>query len=275
MSRVLITGAGGLLGSAVAQAARARGDDVTPLTRADLDVTDTDVGDRLHAHKPEVIVHCAAWTDVDGAEAEPAEAMRVNRDGTAAVCAAAVALGATVVIPSSDYVFDGAKGSPYVEDDPPAPVNAYGRTKLAGELAAREVAPHAVRVARTAWLYGEGGNNFVDSIRRLARERDEVAVVDDQIGSPTWTVPLADALLDLPRCRAGTYHVACEGAVTWADLAEKIVERTAPDCRIRRTSTSEFGRSAPRPDNSALASSDPSSPQLGAWDDMLLRYLDQ
>ena len=248
------------------------------VTAVDLEVDVTDpaaVGDCVAACRPEAVFHLAAWTDVDGAEAHEAEAGAVNADGAGTVAAAAAAAGAALVLPSTDYVFDGRKGAPYVEDDAPGPLGAYGRTKLAGERAARERHPGGARVARTAWLYGAGGRNFVDTMRRLGSERDEVEVVDDQTGSPTWTrdlAPALEALLDRP---PGVYHAAGAGQVTWAGLAWAVFEETGCPCRVRPVTTAALGRPAPRPRFSALASTRPGAPRLRDWRKALADYLEE
>ena len=200
-------------------------------------------------------LHAAAWTDVDGAEADPESAARVNVEGTRNV----VALDAPVLYFSTDYVFDGLKGDPYVESDEPSPLSVYGRTKLEGE--------HVVRdgwVVRSSWLFGWTSKNFVRTMLELGSARDEVAVVDDQRGSPTFVGHLADAakaVLDLPY---GTYHVAADGECTWSEFAEAIFEEAGLECRVRRISSADLGRPAPRPANSVLRS-ERSAPTLPHW----------
>ena len=258
--RVLITGAGGQLGHALAQAFA--GDDVLALTRSDWDVTqplDRSVtGDGL-----DLVLHAAAWTDVDGAEADPQEAAAVNVAGTAH----AAALKAPLVTFSTDYVFDGRKRSPYVESDGPNPASAYGRTKLHGEAAA---GPNAW-VVRTSWLFGATGHNFLQTMLRLGAERDEVAVVDDQRGCPTYVGHLAGAIRrlvddDLPK---GLWHVAADGDCTWAEFAEAIFEESGLDCAVRRITTAELERPAPRPAYSVLRSQRADAPRLPHWRDGL------
>jgi len=246
------------------------------VTAVDLEVDVTDsaaVGACVRDCRPEAVFHCAAWTDVDGAEAQEERAAAVNVEGSRIVAEAAARAGAALVLPSTDYVFDGAKGEPYTEDDPPAPLGAYGRTKLAGERAALAAHPTGARVARTAWLYGAGGRNFVDTMRRLGGERDEVAVVDDQEGSPTWARDLAPALEALADLPPGVYHTAGGGSVTWAGLAEAVFDEAGIACRVRRIGTRELGRPAPRPARAALASTRPGAPRLRAWRPALHDYL--
>ena len=202
------------------------------------------------------MLHAAAWTDVDGAEGDPPGAQRVNVDGTRNV----VSLGAPVVAYSSDYVFDGSKREPYVESDPTAPLGAYGRSKLAGEAEVREG-----WIVRTSWLFGPTGHNFVRTMLRLGAERDEVSVVDDQRGSPTYVGHLAEATKEVLTLPGGVWHVAADGDCTWADFAEAIFEDAGVSCRVRRITTAEFPRPAQRPAYSVLRSEREDAPRLPHW----------
>ena len=258
--RVLITGAGGQLGRALERAFA--DDDVLALTHADWDVTGPSPRSASQG-EIDVVLHTAAWTDVDGAENDPQGAAAVNIGGTAH----AAALKAPLVTFSTDYVFDGHKGSPYVESDGPNPASAYGRTKLHGEAAA---GPNAW-VIRTSWLFGSTGHNFLRTMLRLGAERDEVAVVDDQRGCPTFVGSLAAAVrgfvdADMPK---GLWHVAAEGDCTWADFAEAIFAEAAISCRVRRITTAELERPAPRPAYSVLRSERVGAPVLPHWRDGL------
>jgi len=183
----------------------------------------------------------------------------------------AASLGAPLVAFSTDYVFDGRKREPYVESDPPNPLSAYGRSKLLGEAAA---GPDAL-VLRTSWLFAESGHNFVRTMLRLAEDRDEVAVVDDQRGCPTYVGHLADAVHDLVEAgiEPGLLHLAAEGDCTWADFAEAVFEEAGVDCRVRRITTEELGRSAPRPAYGVLRSERPNAPALPHWRDGLRECL--
>jgi dTDP-4-dehydrorhamnose reductase len=215
----------------------------------------------------DLVLHAAAWTDVDGAEDDPQGAAAANVGGTQH----AAELGGRLVCFSSDYVFDGTKRSPYVESDPPAPRSVYGRTKLNGEAAAGENA----WIVRSSWLFGWTSTNFVRTMLRLGAERDEVAVVDDQRGCPTYVGHLAAAipgLLDLP---CGIWHVAADGDCTWAEFAEAIFEDAGVDCRVRRISTAELGRPAPRPAYSVLRSERPDAPVLPHWREGLRALLER
>jgi len=204
----------------------------------------------------DLVLHAAAWTDVDGAEDDPQGAAAVNVGGVRH----AAELGAPLVVWSTDYVFDGAKRSPYLESDAPAPLGAYGRTKLHGEAAAGERA----WIVRTSWLYGWTSRNFVRTMLRLGRERDEVAVVGDQRGCPTFVGHLAEATRDVLELPYGVYHVAADGDCTWADFAEAVFAEAGLPTRVRRISTAAFGARAPRPAYSVLRS-ERGAPTLPHW----------
>ena len=249
--RVLVCGADGMLGQRVVEEARRRDHEVRGTDLPELDLTDADATQRFVADvAPDVVVNCAAFTDVDRAEAEEDLALRINRDTAASAAAAAPYL----VHVSTDYVFAGDASEPYTESSQPAPRTAYGRTKLAGEEAVRAGGEqHAI--VRTAWLYGAAGKNFVDTILGLASTREELKVVDDQVGSPTWTGHLAPALLDIAEQRgAGVFHATGAGRCSWFDLAEAAVRATGTDCTVVPCTTAEFPRPAPRPAFSVLQS---------------------
>jgi dTDP-4-dehydrorhamnose reductase len=254
--RILITGAGGQLGTALAEVfpeADAR-------SHVELDVTAPALD-----YRPDLVLHAAAWTDVDGAEADPHGAARVNVEGTRNIAA----LGAPVLYYSTDYVFDGSKREPYLESDQTSPLSVYGRTKLEGE---REVGEGWI--VRASWLFGWTGNNFVRTMLRLAGERDEVSVVRDQRGCPTYVEHLAAAtkqVLELPH---GVYHVVPEGECTWADFSEAIFEDAGLDCRVRRITTAEFPRPAARPAYSVLRS-ERGAPVLPHWREGLRACLER
>jgi dTDP-4-dehydrorhamnose reductase len=203
-----------------------------------------------------LVLHAAAWTDVDGAESDPEGAWRANVLGSRHVCA----LGAPVVLFSTDYVFDGTKRDPYVESDSERPRSAYGRTKLDGERELRRG-----WVVRTSWLFGWTGTNFVRTMLRLGAERDEVAVVGDQVGCPTYVGHLAEAVPALLELPGGTWHVAASGHCSWAEFAEAIFEEAGLACRVRRIATEELGRPAPRPAYSVLRSERADAPVLPHW----------
>ncbi|HEU0246818.1 MAG TPA: dTDP-4-dehydrorhamnose reductase [Gaiellaceae bacterium] len=256
--RVLITGAGGQLGRALQQEfAR---DELVALSHKDWDVS---LPPPSGLPALDLVLHAAAWTDVDGAEADPQAAAAVNVAGTANVAS----LGAPLVAFSSDYVFDGRKNEPYLESDGVNPLSAYGRTKLYGEAAA---GPDAW-IVRTSWLFGPTGHNFVRTMLRLGAERAEVEVVDDQCGCPTYVGHLASAVRDLVDAdrQRGVWHLAADGDCTWADFAEAVFSDAGVDCRVRRVSTEELGRAAPRPAYAVLRSERGGAPTLPHWRDGL------
>lgn len=272
--RVLVTGAAGMLGHDMTAFLRARGDDVVPVD-LEVDITDPDaIGSCIADVGPDAVIHLAAWTNVDAAEENEDTARAVNADGSRNVAAAAARIDVPVVCVSTDYVFAGTQPEGYAEDDPVGPIGAYGRTKLAGEEAALTAHPDGVRIARTAWLYGSNGKNFVDTMRHLGRDRDVVTVVADQVGSPTWTRDLAPVLAELLHHPAGIYHTAGGGHVTWADFAREIFRLDGIDCEVRDVSTAEFGRPAPRPAVSILRVTKEGAPRLRDWREALRDYLD-
>jgi dTDP-4-dehydrorhamnose reductase len=250
--RVLVTGAGGQLGAALCEEFAEYG--VVPLTRAEWDVA---LPPPSGLPDVDLVLHAAAWTDVDGAEAQPQDAAAVNVGGTQH----AAELGAPLVVFSTDYVFDGRKAEPYVESDAPNPASVYGRTKLLAEAAAGEDA----WIVRTSWLYGWTSTNFVRTMLRLGADRDEVAVVDDQRGCPTYVGDLAAAVRALVERPRGLWHLAANGECTWAEFAEAIFEEAGLDCRVRRITTEELARPAARPSYSVLRSERPDAPRLPHW----------
>jgi dTDP-4-dehydrorhamnose reductase len=267
--RLLVTGAAGMLGRDVVTAAESAGHDVVALARAELDITDPDaVRAAVADARPDAVVNCAAWTDVDGAEEHEADATRINGDGPGNLAAAAPFL----VHVSSDYVFDGTATEPYTEGDPTGPRTAYGRSKLAGEHAVAEHGDHAI--VRTAWVFGPHGKNFVATMLKLADDRDEVNVVADQIGCPTFTGHLAPALVEIAERRpSGILHVAGAGQCSWHELAQATFDEAAVDCRALPVTTAEFPRPAPRPAWSVLGSTRPDAPTLPPWREGLSAYL--
>jgi dTDP-4-dehydrorhamnose reductase len=275
--RAVVTGAGGQVGRALVAALEERGVTPVALDRSALDVADEAAVRRvLRAHAPELVLHTAAWTDVDGAEADEAGAARVNVDGTRAVARVSADLGARLVAYSTDFVFDGAKGEAYVESDPVGPLSAYGRTKLAGERAALEEHPEGTWVVRTAWVFDESGTNFVRTILRLAASREELAVVSDQRGSPTYAPDLAAATLDLLEAAPpGIRHLAGGGSCTRQEWAEAIVEDAGLPCRVTGTTSAAFPTPARRPACSALRSEHPGTPALPPWRDGVRRCVTQ
>jgi dTDP-4-dehydrorhamnose reductase len=279
--RLLVTGAGGMLGQDVAYAGERAKHELVLLSHADLDIADaSSVSEALDSSQADAVLNCAAWTDVDGAETSREQAHAVNALGAGNLARAAAQLGIPLVHVSTDYVFSGdapldEHGSPrpYVEADPTGPRTVYGQTKLEGE---REVldacAEHTV--VRTSWLFGAGGRNFVDTMLRLSCEREEVSVVTDQTGCPTWTGHLAPALIGLlGREVRGLVHLAGGGAASWNEFARETFRQAERDCRVEPATTAEMARPAPRPAWSALASERADVLPMPDWRDGLGGYL--
>ncbi len=295
--RLLITGAGGMLGHDVDRAARVAGHEPIALARAQLDISDAGaVVHAVAAARPDVVINCAAQTNVDGAEEHPSAALAVNGAGAGNVAAAAAAAGAWTIHISSDYVFDGTSAEPYVESDSVGPRSAYGRSKLEGEVAVAQAAPGRHTIVRSAWLFGTGGPCFPQTILRLAAQRDQLDVVDDQVGCPTFTAHLASALVELAgrgRCAPlGLLHVAGGGECSWFEFARAIVggagagagagatggaiEGRVARAKVRPVSTAEFPRPAHRPAYSVLRSErGAQAPALPGWRQGLAEYLAQ
>jgi dTDP-4-dehydrorhamnose reductase len=265
-----------MLGLDVCSAAAAAGHEPLAFPRAELDITDeAAVRTTVARLQPDAVINCAAWTDVDGAESAYDAALAVNGAGAANVARAAAANGAWTVHVSTDYVFDGAKPDPYVESDPVAPMSAYGRSKLEGERAVAASAPDAHTMVRSSWLFGAGGPCFPATILRLAAERGELTVVDDQVGCPTFTGHLAQALVRLaagPRV-GGILHVAGGGGCSWFQFATEIVARSGADCVVKPGRSADLDRPAPRPANSVLRSERETAPRLADWSEGLSEYL--
>jgi dTDP-4-dehydrorhamnose reductase len=274
--KILVTGAAGMLGRDVMLAAGNAGHQVIGFGHAELDIADAgSVSAKLEGERPDVVINCAAWTDVDGAEQAEEAATAVNGEGAGNVAAAAAAVGASVVYVGSDYVFDGSKGAPYVETDQTAPLSAYGRSKLAGEEATR-AANKRHFIVRSAWLFGTGGGNFVETMLRLAVDHGEVLVVRDQVGSPTYTWHLAYGVVRLIEgVEYGIHHMAAAGACSWYEFAREIFDQAKVECKVMSATTEMLGRPAPRPAYSALTSQREHAIELPAWQDGLSAYLSQ
>jgi dTDP-4-dehydrorhamnose reductase len=256
MTSWLVTGAAGMLGRDLVDLLGDTGVEVSGIGHDGLDITD---GAAVHAAmrdiRPHVVVNCAAWTAVDDAEMHEAEATAVNGKGAANVASACAAIGARLIHLSTDYVFDGTAARPYAENDAPAPRSAYGRSKLAGEQAVLRTLPDGGYILRTAWLYGEHGPNFIRTMIRLESQRDQVRVVADQHGQPTWTGDVAKQILLLARSEAppGIYHATNSGATTWHGLAQEVFRLLGADpARVKPITTAEYPLPAPRPAYSVL-----------------------
>ncbi|MBM3672103.1 MAG: dTDP-4-dehydrorhamnose reductase [Actinobacteria bacterium] len=249
--RVFVTGAGGQIGNEL-QAVFAS-DDVTAATHADLEITDRDaVHAAINAAQPDVVVHAAAWTAVDDCESDPERALTINGVGTRHVTEAAASAGAHLTYLSTDYVFDGRKPDPYIETDTTNPLSVYGSSKLAGE---HEVAAYDQSlVVRVSWVCGRHGRNMVKTILELARTHDRLRFVADQIGHPTFADDAATMVHRLVSDRrTGTYHVTNQGAVSWFEFAQAVLDSAGLDpTRVDPITTAEMPRPAPRPANSVL-----------------------
>jgi dTDP-4-dehydrorhamnose reductase len=279
--RLLVTGAAGMLGLDLLRAGERAGHELIGLTRAELDITEPAVVEQVVARvKPEALLNCAAWTDVDGAESHREQAQAVNAEGAGNLARASAAAAVRLVHVSTDYVFNGeaprdAAGAPraYVESDPTGPRSVYGATKLAGEQQVLGASPRHM-VVRSSWLFGTGGRNFAETMLRLAGERESVQVVSDQVGCPTWTGHLAPALIGLlEREVSGLVHLAGGGRVSWNGYAREIFRQAELACLVDEASSAEMARPAPRPAWSALESERDDVLPLPPWQDGLAGYL--
>jgi dTDP-4-dehydrorhamnose reductase len=279
--KLLIAGAGGMLGSDVLRAGERAGHELVGLTRADLDVRDARAVERALARAgADALVNCAAWTDVDGAERDREGAFAVNAAGAGNLARAAAARGMPLVHVSTDYVFDGTpprngagRPRPYVESDPTGPISAYGASKRAGEHEVLGASPQHT-VVRSAWLFGVDGRNFVATMLTLAQQHEAVQVVTDQIGCPTWTGHLAPALLGvLERGVSGLVHLAGGGQTSWNGFAQEIFRQAQRPCRVEAVFTDDMPRPARRPAWSVLASEREDVLPMPDWRDGLAGYL--
>ncbi len=264
---ILVTGAAGQLGVHVLDACAARDIDAIGVTRAELDIADepavVELVDRL---RPSAIINCAAYTNVDGAESDRDMAFRVNELGSLVLARVAKRSGAHLVAVSTDYVFPGTASDGYAETDATGPINVYGESKLAGELAIRSELGDEACIARTAWLFSRQAPNFVQTIARAARERDRLDVVDDQRGNPTWCGHLADALVTCAVERlGGTHHLVDLPAATWFELATAVVDELGAECEVHPTTSAAFERPAARAPVSVLRVTRDDTPTMGAW----------
>lgn len=279
--KLLVTGGGGMLGHDVLRAGRAAGHELIAVGSDELDIADAGAVERALARaRPEAVLNCAAWTDVDGAESHREQAHAVNALGPRNLAGAAAAARVPLLHVSTDYVFSGeaptdASGAPraYVESDPTGPRSVYGQTKLEGEREVLTASPRHT-VVRSAWLFGMDGRNFADTMLRLAGERDAVQVVTDQAGCPTWTGHLAPALLGLlERGVTGLVHLAGAGHVSWNGFAVEIFRQAEVDCPVEEATSAQLARPAPRPAWSVLESERGDVIPLPPWQDGLAGYL--
>jgi dTDP-4-dehydrorhamnose reductase len=272
--KIVVTGAGGMLGHDVVRVAEAERHQVVALTHDDLDVSDPGRVDRLITReRPGAVINCAAWTNVDAAEENEHEASLINSQGAGFVADAAKKVNAKVLYVSTDYVFDGTKAGPYGESDDPAPINAYGRTKLSGERATALVNGRSF-IVRTSWLFGPAGGNFVETMLRLGKGGGPVLVVHDQVGCPTYTGHLAVALVRLIDSSAyGIHHMAGDGSCSWYEFAMEIFRQAEVVTRVMATTTDMMERPAKRPANSVLVSRRSAPIKLPPWQRGLSDYL--
>ncbi len=275
--RIFVTGATGMLGQDVMRVLTEQRHECRGVGRKDFDLRDAEaVKAAVCDFAPDVIIHCAAYTRVDDAESEPEICTAVNGLGTLNIARAALAVNAKLLFISTDYLFDGAGEIPWEEYDKPRPLNVYGLSKLQGEEAVRAlVSKHFI--LRTSWLFGRGGDNFVDTIRRLGRERGQVSVVDDQIGSPTYAPDLARLIAQMiVTTRYGTYQATNEGYVSFADFARAILRADGSRCRVVPVSSAQRPSAARRPLNSRLSKrslDENGFSRLPIWEDALRRHL--
>jgi len=276
---ILVTGVGGQLGYDVCRVLSARGIAHRGVDLADFDITDREATLRyVQDCHPDAIIHCSAYTAVDRAEDDADVCMRVNADGMRHLAEAAKSVDAKLLAVSTDYVFSGEGEHFYEVDDPTAPRSVYGRSKACGEALVREIIDRHFLV-RVSWLFGKNGNNFVKTMLRLAQTRDELGVVCDQIGSPTYSLDAAGLLVDLILSdRYGTYHVTNEGVCSWAEFAAEIMRQSRKETVIRPIPSSEYPTRATRPANSRLSKARldrEGFARLPHWKDALARYLDE
>lgn len=275
--RILVTGRDGQLGFDVIREGRSKSLEMIGTGRAELNITDKDaVLKAVTEMRPDAIIHCAAYTAVDQAETDREACWAVNVEGTRNLAAAAVAIGAKFMYISTDYVFDGQGETPFEESDPSAPIGYYGSTKYEGELAVQSMLDHYF-IVRISWVFGVNGNNFVKTMLRLAESRPELNVVNDQVGSPTYTVDLAKLLVRMIQTdRYGVYHATNEGYCSWADFSMEIFRQAGKDVVVHGIATDQYPTPAKRPANSRLSKQkleEQGFDRLPHWKDALERYL--
>ena len=272
--KIAVTGSKGMLGYAIKRVFTDV--DLIPLTHEDFDITDLDMSiSIIKKIKPRYLIHTAAYTDVDGCELNPEKAYLVNGIGTRNVTMACEEVRCPIIYISSDYIFDGAKNEPYNEWDMPNPINKYGLSKLMGERFVTSLT-NRFYIVRTSWLYGENGKNFVDTIIRLSSEKDEIEVVDDQVGSPTYTHDLATAIRALTGKGYGIYHITNTSYCSWYEFAVEIVNLRKIRTPIKPTTSDKFIKPAKRPLFSVLENTMltlEGIKKLRSWKDALKEYL--
>jgi dTDP-4-dehydrorhamnose reductase len=277
--KVVVTGAAGQLGHDVLKELERKNHKAFAVDRSQLDITnEEDVQAYIEEIKPDVILHCAAYTNVDAAETDEEAAYQVNAAGTEYLAKAAKRIGASMLYVSTDYVFDGSATEPYEVDEPTKPIGAYGRTKLAGEQVLQKHLDNFF-VVRTAWVFGVNGNNFVKTMIRLGKEHKEVGVVHDQVGSPTYTVDLAGFMVELMETdKYGIYHATNNGVCSWYQFAVEIFKQAGMDVKVNPLTTDQFPRPAERPKYSVLSKkkiSEQGLTPLRGWQEALAAYLEE
>lgn len=251
--KVLVTGVNGQLGYDVVKELKQRGHQVVGVDRKEMDLTSTEqIKECIENVNPEAIIHCAAYTAVDKAEDEEELCRRVNAIATKEIAEHAKVLDIPMIYISTDYVFDGTKDGEYTEEDVPNPINVYGKTKYEGEIYIQELLDKYY-IVRISWVFGENGNNFIDTMLRLSKDRDKLNVINDQIGSPTYTKDLAPLLVDMIETdKYGVYHATNEGYCTWYEFAKEIFKVANIDIQVNPITTSEYPTKATRPINSKM-----------------------
>lgn len=276
--KVLVTGGSGQLGCDVCRELERSKIEYKAPSSKEMDITDADaVREQICSYHPEAVIHCAAWTAVDAAEDAPEQAFAVNEGGTRNIALACREIEAKMLCISTDYVFPGIGTHFYEPGDPTGPVNVYGKSKLAGELAVKELLDRYF-IVRTSWVFGEHGNNFVKTMLRLAETKDEVSVVCDQVGSPTYAADLAPLLCKLIQTEHyGVYHITNKGICSWAEFAEEIFRLAKKSVNVKRVTSEQYPVKARRPCNSRLSDKKligSAFAQLPEWKDALERYLE-
>ena len=275
--KILVTGGSGQLGRDVCRELERRKVEYKAPSSKEMDITDADaVRKRICEYRPETVIHCAAWAAVDAAEDAPEQTFAVNEGGTRNIALVCREIEAKMLYISTDYVFPGTGTQFYEPGDPTGPVNVYGKSKLAGELAVKEFLERYF-IVRTSWVFGEYGNNFVKTMLRLAETRDEVSVVCDQIGSPTYTADLAPLLCGMVETeKYGMYHATNEGTCSWAEFAEEIFRLAGKNVRVNRVASEKYPTRANRPLNSRLSKvclESAGLARLPSWNDAVSRFL--
>lgn len=275
--KILVTGGSGQLGFDVCRELNHRGIEYTAPSSKEMEITDANaVREQICAFRPDVVIHCAAWTAVDAAEDVPEWVFAVNEGGTRNIALACRNIGAKMLYASTDYVFSGTGTHFYEPDDPTGPVNVYGKSKLAGEMIVKEILEKYF-IVRTSWNFGEHGSNFVKTMLQIAETRSEVCVVCDQVGSPTYTADLAPRLCKLVQTdHYGIYHITNKGVCSWAELAEEVFRLAKKSVKVKYVTSKQYPAKARRPRNSVLNNERPMGSafsEMPEWKDALERYL--